>query len=468
MRRTSSRHGRWILLLTSLMPLCLAVSASAEQAAPTAQGPSAFVSDWLERNLQGLVTLYRDLHARPELSLQEEATARLVAGELRRAGYEVSEGVGGHGVVAVLANGAGPTLLLRGDMDALPVTEETGLEYASKVVAVQADGREVGVMHACGHDVHTTNLVGVARMLALGKAEWAGTLIVLAQPAEELGRGALAMIGAGLFDRFPRPDYTLALHVEPELPAGSVGLTSGFAFANVDAVDIEIFGRGGHGARPHKAADPIVAAAYMVTALQTIVSRRVDPLEPAVVTVGSIHGGNKHNVIPDSAHLQLTVRSYSDGVRQTLLDGIRQIAAESCEMLACAAPPEVAIRENYTPAVYNDPELTVRARTLFEGLFGVDQVVELQPSMGGEDFGRYARTLGVPGLIFRVGVVSPADHAASVVPGAPRLPSLHSSRFAPVPEPTLETSVVAMGQLALELLAPTAASEPPAAADQGS
>ena len=315
-------RSRSIRALTLPLLLLAAASAGAQQedSEPRAESPAQaraeFVAGWVDRNLAGMLAMYRDLHASPELSLFEKETSALAASELRRAGYTAIEGLGGFGVVGVLENGAGPTLLLRGDMDALPIVEDTGLEYASRVRVELEDGREVGVMHACGHDVHTTNLLATARMLALAKDLWSGTLVILAQPAEELGRGALAMIRAGLFDTVPRPDFTVALHVEPELPAGYVGLTPGWAFANVDAVDITIFGRGGHGARPHTTVDPIVVSAYLITQLQTLVSRRTDPLAPAVVTVGSIHGGHKHNVIPNEVHMQLTVRSYTDAVRE--------------------------------------------------------------------------------------------------------------------------------------------------------
>jgi amidohydrolase len=447
--------------LLALLGLCLlAGPASAEPSGDDAtKQREAFVKGWSDRNLAGLVMLYQELHANPELSLQEEATAELVVAELRRAGFEVSPGVGGTGVVGVLQNGAGPTLLIRADMDALPVTEATGLDYASQVVVTREDGTSVGVMHACGHDVHTANLLGTARLLALARDRWSGTLVLIAQPAEELGRGALAMIGDGLFERFPVPDYTLALHVESELAAGDVGYTPGWAFANVDAVDVTIYGRGGHGARPHQASDPVVTAAYFVTALQTLVSRRLDPTDPAVVTVGSIHAGNKHNVIPDEAHLQITVRSYTDDVRKLLLDGIGQLAADTCAMWSCPTAPLVSIREEYTPAVYNQPELTARAVRIFGSAFGPEHLVERPPSMGGEDFGRYGRMLEVPSLIFRVGAQDPALLAAAREEGGTPPPSLHSSRFAPLAAPTLATAVQAMTLLALDLLQPPAEPE---------
>jgi hippurate hydrolase len=430
--------------------LLLLVSSSA------AAGPNAEterrLDAWLDHNLADLVRTYEQFHANPELSLQEEKTAARVAEVLRAAGYEVITGIGGHGVAGIMKNGPGPTVLIRGDMDALPVTEKTGLPYASRVRAERDDGRETGVMHACGHDIHTTNLLGTARFLAEIREHWSGSLVAIAQPAEELGRGALAMMDDGLFDRVPRPDYTVALHVESSMAAGEVGYTSGWSHANVDAVDITIFGRGGHGARPHTTIDPVVVSAYLITQLQTLVSRRVDPLDPAVVTVGSIHGGHKHNVIPDEVHMQLTVRSYSDPVRDILIGGIRQMTADTCKTFRCPSEPKVSVRQDYTPAVYADPGLVKIAAAVFRRAFGPDRVIERRPSMGGEDFGRYARVLEVPGILFRLGSVDPKKIRDSKKVGGPPLPSLHSSHYAPVPKLTLRTGIAAMSQLVLELL----------------
>ncbi len=412
------------------------------------------VDAWAKENLERLVELYRHFHAHPELSLQEKETAARVARAFEAAGYRVTSGVGGTGVVGVLENGAGPTLMIRGDMDALPVSEETGLEYASEVTAILPDGRSTGVMHACGHDVHTTNLIASAELLASARASWSGTLVLVAQPAEEIGQGARDMMAAGLFEDFPRPDYTLALHVDSSLAAGSLGYTPGWAFANVDSVDVVFYGRGGHGARPHMAIDPIVTAASFVGSLQTLISRRLNPREAGVVTVGSIHAGTKHNVIPNEAKLQLTVRSYSDEVRAQLLEGIAQIASDTCRIFQCPRPPGVTVREEYTPSLYNDPAFNARAVALFEEVFGAERVFEMPPTMGGEDFGRYARALDVPGLMFRVGTQDPERFEASQAPGALPLPQAHSSGFAPLAEPTLDTAIRAMGLLALDILAP--------------
>lgn len=439
------RFAATLLLFWSLALPCAAASADATANA------DRMLDSWLDANLNDLVATYKDLHAHPELSLHEKATAARVAKALRAAGYAVTTGVGGHGVIGIMRNGAGTTVLIRGDMDALPVQEETGLAYASKLTTVRDNGSTTGVMHACGHDIHTANLIGSARFLAESKDLWSGNLVVIAQPAEELGRGAREMIEDGLFDKIPRPAYTVALHVESSMAAGEVGYTSGWSFANVDSVDITVFGRGGHGARPHFTVDPVVVSAYLITQLQTLVSRRVDPLEPAVVTVGSIHGGHKHNIIPNEVHLQLTVRSYSDEVRDVLIGGIRQIAVDTCKTFLCPREPEVTLNENYTPAVYADPELVKTAAAVFRRVLGPDRVVVRAPSMGGEDFGRYARALKVPGILFRLGTVDPETLRESRTPGGTPLPSLHSSRYAPEPVQTLHTGVTSMTQLVLQL-----------------
>ena len=307
-----------------------------------------------------LFDLYKELHANPELSYQETETSARLAVMLKEIGYEVTEGFGGNGVVAILKNGKGKTIMLRADMDGLPVKERTGVSYASKKKVINLEGQEVFTMHACGHDIHMTVLIGAARALIESRNKWQGTLILILQPAEEVSGGARAMLREGLYSKYPRPDYNLALHVSADLEAGKVGYLSGYAMANVDSVDILVKGIGGHGAYPHKTKDPIMLATQLVMALQTIVSREISPLEPAVVTVGSIHGGTKHNVIPNEVKLQLTIRSYSDSVRNKTLAGIKRIA----ENLARSAGlpntlyPVITIKDEYTPAVFNDPKLT--------------------------------------------------------------------------------------------------------------
>lgn len=411
------------------------------------------IGAYVDRELVNLLSLYKHFHNHPELSLQEQETSARIALELRQAGFQVTEAVGGYGVVGVLSNGPGSTVLIRTDTDALPITEQTGLRHASRVVATRPDGVSTGVMHACGHDVHMTVFTGVARLLTELRGEWRGTLVMIAQPAEEIGMGAAMMIDAGLFERFPKPDYCIALHVDADIAAGQVGYTPGYCNANVDSVDITIYGMGGHGARPHQAIDPIVAAAQVVMGLQTIVSRRVDPLERAVVTVGSIHGGTKHNIIPGQVHLQLTVRSYKDEVRTQLLDSIRQIATDICKAAGCPKPPDVVVNasDHYTPAAYNDPELVQGGVGLLQDLLGTENVVQRPPSMGGEDFGRYARALGVPGFMFRLGSVNAEEFQAAKRDGL-TLPVVHSPAYAPDPLPTIGTGVRSMSALALSLL----------------
>lgn len=402
-----------------------------------------------------LENLYIHLHQNPELSYQEEETAKRMAEEIRALGYEVTENVGGFGVVGVLENGDGPTVLLRADMDGLPVREQTGLPYASTKKGVTQVGEETFVMHACGHDIHMTSLVGAARRLAELKDQWRGTLVLIFQPAEERGGGALAMLEDGLFERFPKPDYNIALHDAASAPAGLVGYAKGYALANVDSVDITVHGIGGHGAYPHTTVDPVVLAAQIVVNLQTLVSRNISPLEPAVVTVGSFHSGSKHNIISDEAKLQLTVRSYTDEVRAKLLDGIKRIAENQGR--AAGLPddklPEVKVLEDeHTPSTYNDPDLADRVGQAFREAGVADQVVVTDPVMGGEDFSQYGRTEDkIPGLIFWIGAVDPAKYLASQETGE-SLPSLHSPFFAPVPEPTIKTGVRAMTIAALELL----------------
>lgn len=408
----------------------------------------------IESSLPGWFEFYRTCHANPELSLQEKESAERIAKLFEKIGLRVTRNIGGYGVVGLLVNGAGPIVLVRGDMDALPIVEETGLAYASKVTQRQADGSTVGVMHACGHDVHMTVLVATAETLSAMKDAWSGTVLFVAQPAEEIGTGSREMLADRLYERFPRPDYALALHVSHEMKVGTVGYSPEWALANVDSVDITIHGKGGHGAYPHQTVDPIVTASQVVLALQTIVSRRLDPRDTAVVTVGSIHGGTKHNVIPDSVTLKLTVRSYTDEVRQTLLGSIRQIATDVCQAANCPKPPDVHhIKDEFTPATYNDPELSASCAAVFEKMLGAENVIVRKPSMGGEDFSRFSRDAkGVKGFIYWLGVVDEARFAESQKPGAAPLPSIHSATFRPDPEPTIRTGVRTMSAAAMSLL----------------
>lgn len=417
-----------------------------------------------------LVALYKKLHAAPELSFQEAKSSALLAAELETLGFdvttgigdtwvkdksnrdlgEVRSGVGGYGVVGVLKNGEGPTVLIRADMDALPVPEMTGFDFASDVQATTWTGVDSPVMHACGHDIHMTSWVGTARNLVTNKDKWSGTLIMLAQPAEELGNGAQAMLADGLYERFPVPDYNLALHVSAGAKAGTVVYTPGYALANVDSVDITVKGVGGHGAYPHTTTDPVLISAHIVTALQSLVARNLNPQTPGVVTVGSIKAGAKHNIIPGEATLLLTVRSYDDETRTMLLDGIERIAKGQAETFG-APEPIVTVDSDYTPATYNDPELSQRAATAIASAIGDANVSAVDPTMGGEDFSQYSRTdEKVPSFIFWVGAVEPARFDASAKDGMP-LPSLHSPYFAPDYSRTITTGVSAMTAAALDL-----------------
>jgi hippurate hydrolase len=403
---------------------------------------------WVEKQLPELVELYRHFHSHPELSLQEKETAARVAKEWKQAGLEVHTGIGGHGVVGLLKNGDGPTLMLRTDLDALPVTEQTDLVYASKVRVRDDAGDDVGVMHACGHDVHITNLIATARYLAENKDVWSGTLMVIGQPAEERGAGAQAMLKDGLFEKFPKPDFAVALHVDATLATGKVGVRPGYAMANVDSVDITVHGKGGHGAYPHTTVDPIVQAAQLVLALQTVVSRETDPLEPAVITVGSIHGGTKHNIIGDRCHLQITVRSYTEEVRRRLLEGIER-RAKAVAIGAGAPEPVVKVSEG-TPSLKNDEELTARLAQVFSRTLGKENVVTSEMTMGGEDFSEYGLA-GVPIVMYRLGAVDGARLARFKELGQ-EPPSLHSPVFYPDVEEALATGVRTMTAAALDLL----------------
>ena len=402
-----------------------------------------------------LMNLYRDLHAHPELSMQETRTAALLAAEARRLGFTVTERVGGTGVVAVLENGPGPVLLLRADMDALPVEEQTGLPFASRVRGTTREGLATAVMHACGHDTHMAAWVGVARRLVALRCQWRGTLIMIAQPGEETSQGAKAMLEDGLFTRFPRPSHAIAFHDSATLPAGTIGYSDGPALANVDSVDMVVRGVGGHGAAPHTTRDPIVLASRIVTSLQTLVSRELDPLDSAVVTVGSFQAGTKHNIISDEARLLITVRSYTPEIRRQLLDGIARIARG--EAIAAGLPqdrmPTVTVREaEATPATVNTDAFTAQTMDRFRAHFGAERVERIRPVMAGEDFGRFRLALpGLESLIFWVGGVPRARWEAAQNGGSP-LPSLHSPFWAPEAETVIATATEAMTVAALGVL----------------
>ncbi|UAL44163.1 amidohydrolase [Shewanella inventionis] len=404
--------------------------------------------------LPKLEKLYLHLHQHPELSYQEKATSERMAAELKQLGFEVTANFGGYGVVGILQNGEGPVVMIRADTDGLPIVEQTGKDYASTVTTVDANNNTVGIMHGCGHDIHMTSLIGAAEQLVKHKADWQGTLMMVAQPAEEVGGGAKAMLKQGLFSQFPTPDSIIGLHVSASIPAGKVGTVSGYALANVDSVDISIKGKGGHGAYPHATVDPVVLAARTVLALQTIVSREVSPLEPNVVTVGSIHGGSKHNIISDEVKLQLTLRSYNPEVREQQIAAIKRITAGIA--MSAGLPDELApvvyVHDDETiPSTYNDPILATMVKASIEAELGSDNVLIAPPVMAGEDFGLYGLTPEKrPITLFWLGGVNPKQYQASIDSGE-ALPSLHSSQFAPDYSLTIRTGVRAMTKSAMDL-----------------
>ena len=402
-----------------------------------------------------LLELYKELHANPELSYQEYETSKKLASLLESIGYQVTRNVGGNGVVALLENGDGNTVMFRADMDGLPVEEKTGASYASKNRVKNLEGEEVFTMHACGHDVHMTVLIGVAEYLYKNKDTWQGKLLLVLEPAEEVSGGARNMIKDGLFTKFPRPDFNLAFHVSASLQAGKVGYLPGWAMANVDSVDITVKGLGGHGAYPHTTKDPIVIAANIVTQLQTIVSRQIAPTDPAVVTVGSIHGGTKHNVIPNEVKLQLTLRSYTDEVRNQTLSSIERIVRGSAISAGLTEEyfPVIEIKDEYTPAVFNNPSLVEEVQRSFVNTLGDDKVIQVSPVMGGEDFGMFGRVEPIiPTALFWLGAVN-----NEVYEKAKRddltLPSLHSDLFLPDADPAINTGVEAMSNAIVDLFA---------------
>jgi len=417
----------------------------------------------VDAELPSLLGIYKDIHSHPELSGHEERTAALVAKELRAAGCQVTEHVGkyensklkAYGVVGVMKNGDGPTVLVRTDTDALPVEEETGLPYASKVVVKNDDGRDVHVMHACGHDTHIAAFIGTARSLGKLKDQWHGTIVFVAQPAEEIGTGARALLNDGLYDRFGKPNFALGFHDKADVEAGHIAVTEGYTSANVDSVDVTVRGVGGHGGYPHKTKDPIVLAAEIINAWQTIVSRENNPLDPIVITVGSIHGGTKHNIIPDEVKMQITVRTYKSKVRERVLADIDRIAkgcAAAAGIPAELAPIVSVPKDLVALAAYNNPELTKRLVAVWKKSLGDENVEIVDPTMGGDDFSEYSLPdYSIPAVYFHFGAVEPAK-IAEYKQGGKELPTLHSSKFAPVPEPTIRTGVIGMVTAVLELM----------------
>lgn len=443
-----SKTPKWFAIA---LPIVFALPVHSALADDTLQSRVAPIKERIARQYEQLETLYKHFHTHPELSLQETQTATRLARELRDLGFEVTEKVGGTGIVGVLRNGKGPTVLVRTDLDALPVLERTGLPYASRAKMRDKSGREVDVMHACGHDMHMTCWLGTARVLAEMKDSWHGTLLFLGQPAEEIGAGARMMLADGLFQRFPKPDYCLALHCDARIPHGTISYTEGLALANVDSVDVIVRGKGGHGASPHTTVDPIVLAARIILDLQTLVSRETDPIHPAVVTVGSIHGGTKHNIIPNEVVMQLTVRTTRDDVRKHILAGIERIAKAAAQGARAPEPTVKVSTEEFTPALLNDPGLTQKTVAVFKQALGADKVQQRPLMMGGEDFGRYGRE-GVPIFMYFLGTLAPERVAESKRDGGQPLPSLHSDLFYPVPEPTIKTGVLTMSLAVLNLI----------------
>ena len=431
--------------------LALAISAITTDRATAGHAEAeGHAVSWAKGHLDEFLGLYRHLHSHPELSNQEFATSERIAEELRKTGAEVSTKVGTLGVVGVLRNGSGPVVLIRTDMDGLPVVETTGLPYASKAVGKDPQGREVGVMHACGHDMHMTCFIGTARWLADHKDRWAGTVVLVAQPAEETVDGARAMLAAGLYKRFPKPDFALALHCHAEAAAGTVLYKSGPLLANTSSLNVTFRGKGGHGAWPNKTIDPIVLSALAILDFQTIVSREVEPLQPAVLTVGSIHGGTKHNIIPDEVKLQLTIRSFREDVHKILIDGIKRRSSALAQ--AHRAPePSVSI-EHSIPATINDETLTEKVVPFLAKGIGRENVKLTQPVMGGEDFSLYADQ-NVPIFMFWLGTVAPGKVADARANGS-TLPALHSALYAPEPEASIVTGIRAMTGAVIGLLPP--------------
>lgn len=432
------------------MKAFLLTAAALVSAAPAA---AQDLDQSVQSDMPSLIAIYRDLHAHPELSMQEVRSPAILAAEARKLGFTVTEHVGKTGVVAVMKNGPGPTVLIRADMDALPVVEQTGLPFASKVMATGRSGALTAVDHACGHDTHMTTWIGTARQMAARKAEWSGTLVMIGQPGEEVVEGAKAMLADGLYTRFPKPDYAIAFHDSAALPAGAIGVTPGYALANVDSVDILVKGVGTHGSSPNLGKDPVVLGSQIVMALQTLVSRAISPQSPAVVTVGTFQAGTKRNIISDEARLGLTVRTYQPETRKALLEGIARIArgeAIAAGMPGDKMPVVTVITSEGADATFNDEALSGRALALFKAKFG-NRAAPFPPIMASEDFGAFGAPQRVPGLIFWVGGVPQAKWDA-VNGDTSKLPSLHSPYWAPDAEAVISTATEAMTTLALDLL----------------
>ncbi len=419
----------------------------------TGQDLKELISKEVNGSVEEAGLMYRELHQNPELSLQEFKTAAKMARLLDDLGFEVTAGVGGNGVVGVFRNGTGPVIMLRTDMDALPVKETTGLPWASKVTVTDSQGLETPVMHACGHDFHMTVWHGTLSALVSLKDRWHGTIVAVAQPAEEVSGGSEQMIKDGLYSRFPVPDYALCYHVSPDLPAGTTGYCPGPIFAGVNSVDIKVFGVGGHGAMPHKTIDPIVLSAKIILDYQTIVSREINPVSPAVVTVGSIHGGTKHNIIPGEVDMKLTIRFFSDDVYRQIIAALRRIADGQAVAagLREGMMPLITAGSEYTPPVENDPELVSMASASMASVLGKENVIRVDPSTVAEDFGKYGRTPEkVKIALFWLGGVNRAKYSESIEKGT-MLPALHSGNFLPDFFPAYTTGVTAMSGAMIDL-----------------
>ena len=408
---------------------------------------------YLEKDIPYLKNLYLDIHQNPEISLMEKETSIKLADELKKIGFDVTENFGGYGIVGVYKNGNGPTILYRTDMDALPMEEKTELPYASKVITKNFDGNDVGTMHSCGHDMHMTVWTGTARALVERKDDWNGTIIMIGQPAEEIGAGAAMMLKEGLFEKFPVPNYGIALHSSPTIPSGKVGFGKGYIMANTESVDIKVYGQGAHGASPHMSIDPIVTASVIIMELQTIVSRNINPLDDAVITVGSIKGGTKHNIIPDEVDLQLTIRTYKEEVRNLIHKRIKEICngVASSMGLEKSRWPKVVIPDTFTPANYNDEKLVDIMKKVSISAIGDENVVVSEPQMVGEDFARYGNTdHDIPTVMYWLGTV-PKERIEKYNLGEYDLPALHSPFYYPEIENSIRTGVLVSTESLIEL-----------------